>query len=100
MTHGDFRWKIKKRYHHFRKLDADLLLHRALKASERNSEDPGRLSFAPASLMQSQAERERAVESYLQKILDKKGYYKSRRLQEFFEISRVSFIKELGQKRR
>ena len=66
----------------------------------RHSDDPGRLSFAPAILLQNRDERQRAIETYIQDILDKKGYQKSRKLQEFFEISRVSFVKDLGVKRR
>lgn len=97
VIHKNFSWKVKKRFHHFRKLDAELLIHRALK---RKKQDPGRLSFAPANLMQTTEERQKAVQSYLQNILDKKGYSCSRKLQEFFEISRLSFIKELGMKRR
>ena len=100
LKHGEFSWRIKKRYHHFQKLDAELLFHRAKKAGVRHSNDPGRLSFAPAILLQHREDRQRAIETYIQDILDKKGYYKSRRLQEFFEISRVSFIRELGMKRR
>ena len=100
LQHGEFSWRIKKRYHHFQKLDAELLFHRAKKAGVRHSDDPGRLSFAPAILLQNIDERQRAIETYIQDILDKKGYQKSRKLQEFFEISRVSFVKDLGVKRR
>ena len=81
-------------------MDADLLFHRAKKAGARHSNDPGRLHIVPAILLQNREERQNAIETYIQDILDKRGYHKSRRLQEFFEISRVSFVKELGVKRR
>ena len=100
LQHGEFSWRIKKRYHHFQKLDADLLFHRAKKAGVRPSNDPGRLHFAPAISLQNREERQNAIETSIQDILDNRGYHKSRRLQEFFEISRMSFVKELGVKRR
>uniref|UniRef100_A0A8C1KFB7 Phospholipase n=2 Tax=Cyprinus carpio TaxID=7962 RepID=A0A8C1KFB7_CYPCA len=90
LSHGDFKWKIKRRFKHFQALHQELLKFRALLKIPL----PSRMSFKGHKLFHGEhiptlPRRPDALVKEEQLI--------SRKL-EFLEVSQISFIQDLGPK--
>lgn len=109
LSHGEFKWTIRRRYKHFLKLDAELFFHkvkvkrRSLRGNQHYQHLPRRhLPKRPDmfATQQHMEHRIKALERYLQVILDNKQYLNHRETLNFLEVSQFSFRHELGDKGR
>uniref|UniRef100_A0A8C2CXW0 Phospholipase n=1 Tax=Cyprinus carpio TaxID=7962 RepID=A0A8C2CXW0_CYPCA len=77
LSHGDFKWKIKRRFKHFQALHQELLCYKV---------------FALIVFKHLQ------LEDYLRNILKRHLYRTHPATLEFLEVSQISFIQDLGPK--
>ncbi|XP_052422344.1 phospholipase D1-like isoform X1 [Carassius gibelio] len=118
LSHGDFKWKIKRRFKHFQALHQELLKFRALLKiplpsrihSVRRRSFKGRKLFhgehiptlprRPDALVKEEQliSRKLQLEDYLRNILKRHLYRTHPATLEFLEVSQISFIQDLGPK--
>ncbi|XP_051782590.1 phospholipase D1 [Erpetoichthys calabaricus] len=119
LTHGDFTWKIKRRFKHFQALHQDLLKFKALLKiplptrnhtvrrqsfiGQKRSYQGGHIPTLPrrpdAMVKEEQlASRKMQLEDYLKNLLKKTIYRNHPAALEFLEVSQMSFIQDLGPK--
>ncbi|KAI5106951.1 phospholipase D1 isoform X1, partial [Silurus meridionalis] len=118
LSHGNFTWKIKRRFKHFQMLHQELLKFKALlkiplpsrihsaKWSSYRSHKRSQtghmptLPHRPDVLVKEEQliSRKKRLEDYLKNILKKSLYRNHPATLEFLEVSQISFIKELGPK--
>ncbi|XP_062512561.1 phospholipase D1-like [Corticium candelabrum] len=106
LNHGDFIWTVKRRFKHFRALRSDLLLYKAQKGNRyqgrRLGHVPG-LPFRPEMAVrhvtgQVSERRKQGLEAFLQGIVNNPGYRRHQQTLNFLEVSRFSFVHDLGTK--
>uniref|UniRef100_A0A673KW60 Phospholipase n=1 Tax=Sinocyclocheilus rhinocerous TaxID=307959 RepID=A0A673KW60_9TELE len=88
LSHGDFKWKIKRRFKHFQALHQELLKFRALLKIPL----PSRIFSIFILFKQLQ------LEDFLRNILKRPLYRTHPATLEFLEVSQISFIQDLGPK--
>ncbi|XP_042587350.1 phospholipase D1-like isoform X2 [Cyprinus carpio] len=118
LSHGDFKWKIKRRFKHFQALHQELLKFRALLkiplpsriySVKRRSfkghklfhgEHIPTLPRRPDALVKEEQliSRKLQLEDYLRNILKRHLYRTHPATLEFLEVSQISFIQDLGPK--
>ncbi|XP_073768952.1 phospholipase D1 isoform X3 [Danio rerio] len=113
LSHGDFKWKIKRRFKHFQALHQELLKFRALlkiPLPSRMRSFKGRKRFhgeriptlprRPDALVREEQliSRKMQLEDYLRNVLKKPLYRTHPATLEFLEVSQISFIQDLGPK--
>lgn len=110
LTHGSFSWEIRRRYKHFLKLDAELFFHKVnvRRHSLRRDHTP-ELRHLPSrhlprrpdmfATTTNMEKRKKALQKYLQVILDNPNYRNHKETLHFLEVSHLSFQYELGEKR-
>ncbi|XP_016418985.1 phospholipase D1-like [Sinocyclocheilus rhinocerous] len=118
LSHGDFKWKIKRRFKHFQALHQELLKFRALLKiplpsrihSVKRRSFKGRKLFhgehvpalprRPDALVKEEQliSRKLQLEDFLRNILKRPLYRTHPATLEFLEVSQISFIQDLGPK--
>ena len=110
LTHGSFSWEIRRRYKHFLKLDAELFFHKVnvRRHSLRRDHTP-ELRHLPSrhlprrpdmfATTTNMEKRKKALQKYLQVLLDNPNYRNHKESLNFLEVSHLSFQYELGEKR-
>ncbi|KAA0715675.1 Phospholipase D1 [Triplophysa tibetana] len=118
LSHGDFKWKIKRRFKHFQGLHQDLLKFKALlkiplpsrthyvkrrsfKGRRRfHGEHIPTLPRRPDALVKEEQlmNRKMQLEDYLRNVLKRPLYRTHPSTLEFLEVSQISFIQDLGPK--
>ncbi|XP_056610861.1 phospholipase D1 isoform X1 [Triplophysa dalaica] len=118
LSHGDFKWKIKRRFKHFQGLHQDLLRFKALlniplpsrMHSVKRRSFKGRKRFhgehipmlprRPDALVKEEQlmNRNMQLEDYLRNVLKRPLYRTHPSTLEFLEVSQISFIQDLGPK--
>ncbi|KAI4903033.1 hypothetical protein NFI96_033387 [Prochilodus magdalenae] len=118
LSHGNFTWKIKRRFKHFQTLHQELLKFKALlkiplpsriHSVKRRSFKGHRRSQGghiptlprrPDALVKEEQliSRKMQLEDYLKNILKRSLYRNHPATLEFLEVSQISFVKELGPK--
>ncbi|XP_036435168.1 phospholipase D1 [Colossoma macropomum] len=118
LSHGNFTWKIKRRFKHFQTLHQELLKFKALLKiplpsrihSVKRRSFKGRKMFQgehmptlprrPDALVKEEQliSRKMQLEDYLKNILKRLLYRNHPATLEFLEVSQISFIQELGPK--
>ena len=116
LSHGEFKWTIRRRYKHFLRLNAGLYLHKVhTNVNVRRQSFRGRGGSTHGSMLPSRHlpkrpdalattsnldNRIRSLEKYLQVILNNKNYRCHKETLNFLEVSHLSFMNELGGKGR
>uniref|UniRef100_A0A8C1QKC1 Phospholipase n=1 Tax=Cyprinus carpio TaxID=7962 RepID=A0A8C1QKC1_CYPCA len=85
LSHGDFKWKIKRRFKHFQALHQELLKFRALLK-------------IPLPIFALIVFKHAYFSDYLRNILKRHLYRTHPATLEFLEVSQISFIQDLGPK--
>ncbi|XP_051564751.1 phospholipase D1-like isoform X4 [Myxocyprinus asiaticus] len=118
LSHGGFKWKIKRRFKHFLALNQELLKFKALLKiplpsrihSVKRKSFKGRKRFngghipslprRPDALVKEEQliSRKMQLEDYLRNILKRPLYRIHPATLEFLEVSQISFIQDLGPK--
>ncbi|XP_072542407.1 phospholipase D1 isoform X3 [Salminus brasiliensis] len=118
LSHGNFAWKIKRRFKHFQALHQELLKFKALlkiplpsrihSVKRRSFKGHKRsqgghmptLPRRPDALVKEEQliSRKMQLEDYLKNILKRSLYRNHPATLEFLEVSQISFIQELGPK--
>ncbi|XP_067300101.1 phospholipase D1 isoform X2 [Pseudorasbora parva] len=118
LSHGNFKWKIKRRFKHFQALHQELLRFRALlkiplpsrihsvkrrsfKGRKRlHGEHIPTLPRRPDALVKEEQliSRKLQLEDYLRNVLKRPIYRTHPTTLEFLEVSQISFIQDLGPK--
>ncbi|KAJ8407331.1 hypothetical protein AAFF_G00279050 [Aldrovandia affinis] len=118
LSHGDFTWKIKRRFKHFQALHQELLKFKALlkiplptrthTVQRRSFKGHKRfqgghipsLPRRPDALVKEEqlASRKMQLEDYLKNVLKRTMYRTHPATLEFLEVSQISFIQDLGPK--
>ncbi|XP_030643413.1 phospholipase D1 [Chanos chanos] len=118
LSHGDFTWKIKRRFKHFQALHQELLKFKALlkiplprrihsvkrrsfKGQKRFQEGHiPTLPRRPDALVKEEQliSRKIQLEDYLKNVLKRPLYRNHPATLEFLEVSQISFIQDLGPK--
>ncbi|KAJ8282536.1 hypothetical protein COCON_G00050550 [Conger conger] len=116
LRHGDFIWKIKRRFKHFQALHQELLKFKALlkiplptrthtvqRRSFKSHKQGGHIPTLPrrpdALVKEDQlTSRKKQLEDYLKNVLKRTMYRSHPATLEFLEVSQISFIQDLGPK--
>ncbi|XP_039511420.1 phospholipase D1 isoform X4 [Pimephales promelas] len=118
LSHGNFKWKIKRRFKHFQALHQELLKFKALLKiplpsrihSVKRRSFKGRKRFhgghiptlprRPDALVKEEQliSRKLQLENYLRDILKRPLYRTHPTTLEFLEVSQISFIQDMGPK--
>ncbi|XP_026857222.2 phospholipase D1 isoform X2 [Electrophorus electricus] len=118
LNHGNFTWKIKRRFKHFQALHQELLKFKALlkiplphrihSVQRRSIRSHQRfhgghipsLPHRPDALVKEEQliSRKMQLEDYLKNILKKPLYKNHPATLEFLEVSQISFVQDLGPK--
>ncbi|XP_069805501.1 phospholipase D2 isoform X2 [Dendropsophus ebraccatus] len=114
LTHGPFQWTIKKKFKHFQELHRDLLRHKIFVSllplnplsrfaitrsrAETTSEEMPSLPHASGESSRRTASKQKYLAEYLNVLLAKAFYRNYHAMMEFLEVSRLSFITDLGTK--
>ncbi|KAJ8351715.1 hypothetical protein SKAU_G00231910 [Synaphobranchus kaupii] len=115
LRHGDFTWKIKRRFKHFQALHQELLKFKALLKiplptrthTVRRRSFKGyqgghipTLPWRPDALVKEDqlTSRKMQLEDYLKNVLKRTMYRSHPAMLEFLEVSQISFIQDLGPK--
>jgi len=114
--HGDFSWTIKRRYKHFNDLHDRLQAfrvatkipiptkkHRERRKTMKVGKDHFKIPHFPkrpeATIKEEGlAKRRQQLEAYINSVVQSNVYRKHSSTKKFFEISKFSFIKDLGEK--
>uniref|UniRef100_A0A665WFL3 Phospholipase n=1 Tax=Echeneis naucrates TaxID=173247 RepID=A0A665WFL3_ECHNA len=87
LTHGPFRWTVKRKYKHFQELHRDLYKHRMM----IHLLPLGRLLIPPLLL-------QKYLEEYLNGLLENRFYRSYHSMLEFLSVGALSFVTDLGPK--
>ncbi|XP_052237855.1 phospholipase D1-like isoform X2 [Dreissena polymorpha] len=124
ISHGEYRWMVKRRYKHFHSLHTSLRLFRAKcslpvptkghrekrqsfreerkvrKIKKKEGQKVLRFPKKPEFMVREEALEKRRdhLEKYLQSILESKWYRNHTDVLKFLEVSELSFVNHLGQK--
>eukprot|EP00118_Oscarella_pearsei_P008910 m.48261 g.48261 ORF g.48261 m.48261 type:complete len:960 (+) comp33867_c0_seq7:82-2961(+) len=104
VKHGSFEWTVSRRYKHFFSLARSFLFQKAKRLSHKR-EPLGRLPQLPLGIDLGRRRRPaamnrrlRELERFLKKAVSCPGYCNTREMMNFLEVSRFSFIHDLGGK--
>lgn len=114
LAHGPFQWTVKKRFRHFQELHRDLLRHKIFVSllplnplsrftvtrsrAETTSEEMPSLPHASGDSSRRTSSKQKYLVEYLNVLLAKSFYRNYHAMMEFLEVSRLSFIPDLGPK--
>uniref|UniRef100_A0A452QLE9 Phospholipase n=1 Tax=Ursus americanus TaxID=9643 RepID=A0A452QLE9_URSAM len=113
LTHGAFTWTTKKKFRHFQELHRDLLRHKVLMSllplarfgvahppdgEAANREIPSLPRAGPEGSSRHASSKQKYLENYLNRLLTMSFYRNYHAMTEFLEVSRLSFIPDLGSK--
>uniref|UniRef100_F7FFG3 Phospholipase n=1 Tax=Macaca mulatta TaxID=9544 RepID=F7FFG3_MACMU len=114
LTHGEFKWQVKRKFKHFQEFHRELLKYKAFIRipipTRRHTfrrqnvrEEPREMPSLPRSSENMIREeqflgRRKQLEDYLTKILKMPMYRNYHATTEFLDISQLSFIHDLGPK--
>ncbi|KAM6222763.1 phospholipase D1 [Rhynchocyon petersi] len=115
LTHGEFKWQVKRKFKHFQEFHRELLKYKAFiripiptrrHTSRRQNvkrEEPREMPSLPRSSENRIREehflgRRKQLEDYLTKLLKMPMYRNYHATTEFLDISQLSFIHDLGPK--
>uniref|UniRef100_A0A8C5KRK9 Phospholipase n=1 Tax=Jaculus jaculus TaxID=51337 RepID=A0A8C5KRK9_JACJA len=115
LTHGEFKWQVKRKFKHFQEFHRELLKYKAFiripiptrrhtfRRQNVKGEEPREMPSLPRSsenMMQEEQffGRRKQLEDYLTKILKMPMYKNYHATTEFLDISQLSFIRDLGPK--
>ncbi|XP_053397424.1 phospholipase D1-like [Mercenaria mercenaria] len=124
VTHGEYKWTVRRRYKHFDSLHKALRLFRARytlpmptrqhrerrqsireerkerKMKKRQKKSISRFPKKPEIMVREESieKRRQHLEQYLQSILESKWYRNHTEVLKFLDVSELSFVNRLGQK--
>lgn len=115
LTHGEFNWRVKRKFKHFQELHRELLRYKALlrlpiptrrftvRRQTVKQGEPRTMPSLPRSsdhiVREEQvSSRRRQLEDYLTKLLKMAMYRNYHAMMEFIGVSQLSFIHHLGPK--
>ncbi|XP_018427662.1 PREDICTED: phospholipase D2-like [Nanorana parkeri] len=114
LTHGPFRWIIRRKYRHFQELHRDLLRHKIFVSllplnplsrftvtrsrAVPTSEELPSLPHASGEASRQMSSKQKYLAEYLNRLLEKSFYRNYHAMMEFLEVSHLSFIADLGPK--
>ncbi|KAM8770749.1 phospholipase D1 isoform 3-T4 [Rhynchonycteris naso] len=114
LTHGEFKWQVKRKFKHFQEFHRELLTYKALIRipiptrrhtfrRQNVKEEPREMPSLPRSSENTIKEeqffgRRKQLEDYLTKLLKMPMYRNYHATAEFLGISQLSFIHDLGPK--
>ncbi|KAM4887513.1 phospholipase D1 isoform 2-T3 [Thomomys bottae] len=115
LTHGEFKWQVKRKFKHFQEFHRELLKYKAFiripiptkrhtfRRQNVKGEEPREMPSLPRSSENEIREeqffsRRKQLEDYLTKILKMPMYRNYHATTEFLDISQLSFIRDLGPK--
>uniref|UniRef100_A0ABM5EJU0 Phospholipase n=1 Tax=Pogona vitticeps TaxID=103695 RepID=A0ABM5EJU0_9SAUR len=110
VTHGEFTWTMKKKFKHFQELHRDLVRHRilmnflplsrfALQGSRQGIANLDLPSLPHGREVTRRASsKQKQLEVYLNTLLETNLYRDYHAMTEFLDVSRLSFIPDLGPK--
>ncbi|KAL2804686.1 phospholipase D1 isoform b [Daubentonia madagascariensis] len=115
LTHGEFKWQVKRKFKHFQEFHRELLKYKAFiripiptrrhtfRRQNVKGEEPRDMPSLPRSSENQIREeqffgRRKQLEDYLTKILKMPMYRNYHATTEFLDISQLSFIRDLGPK--
>ncbi|XP_023411269.2 phospholipase D1 isoform X1 [Loxodonta africana] len=115
LTHGEFKWQVKRKFKHFEEFHRELLKYKAFiripiptrrhtfRRQNVKGEEPREMPNLPRSSETSIREeqflgRRKQLEDYLTKLLKMPMYRNYHATTEFLDISQLSFIRDLGPK--
>ncbi|KAM5293204.1 phospholipase D1 isoform 2-T2 [Ctenodactylus gundi] len=115
LTHGEFKWQVKRKFKHFQEFHRELLKYKAFiripiptrrhtfRRQNVKREEPREMPSLPRSsenmvLEEQFFSRRKQLEDYLTKILKMPMYRNYHATTEFLDISQLSFIRDLGPK--
>uniref|UniRef100_A0A8C9P6Z6 Phospholipase n=1 Tax=Spermophilus dauricus TaxID=99837 RepID=A0A8C9P6Z6_SPEDA len=115
LTHGEFKWQVKRKFKHFQEFHRELLKYKAFiripiptrrhtfRRQNVRGEEPREMPSLPRSSGNMIREeqffgRRKQLEDYLTKILKMPMYRNYHATTEFLDISQLSFIRDLGPK--
>ncbi|XP_062953661.1 phospholipase D1 isoform X2 [Cynocephalus volans] len=115
LTHGEFKWQVKRKFKHFQEFHRELLKYKAFiriplptrrhtfRRQNVRREEPREMPSLPRSSENMVREeqffsRRKQLEDYLTKILKMPMYRNYHATTEFLDISQLSFIHDLGPK--
>ncbi|XP_048203075.1 phospholipase D1 isoform X2 [Perognathus longimembris pacificus] len=115
LTHGEFKWQVKRKFKHFQEFHRELLKYKAFiripiptrrhtfRRQNVKGERPHEMPSLPRSSENGIREehffsRRKQLEDYLTKILKMPMYRNYHATTEFLDISQLSFIRDLGPK--
>ena len=106
IVHGHYNWTIKRRHRHFSKMYTDLVIAKAKSQLPTSSREkikckipsfPKRPEISVISQVNLERRRKQ-LEKFLQSIMNMSELRQEQEVLEFFEISIVSFLEDLGRK--
>ncbi|XP_037381005.1 phospholipase D1 isoform X2 [Talpa occidentalis] len=115
LTHGEFKWQVKRKYKHFEEFHRELLRYKAFiripiptkrhtfRRQNVKGEEPRDMPSLPRSSENKDREepfhsKRKQLEDYLTKLLKMPMYKNYHATTEFLDISQLSFIHDLGPK--
>ncbi|XP_075403142.1 phospholipase D1 [Tenrec ecaudatus] len=115
LTHGEFKWQVKRKFKHFQEFHRELLKYKAFiripiptkrhtfRRQNVKGEEPREMPSLPRSSENGIREeqfygRRKQLEDYLTKLLKMPMYRNYHATTEFLDISQLSFIHDLGPK--
>uniref|UniRef100_A0A8C5YH93 Phospholipase n=1 Tax=Microcebus murinus TaxID=30608 RepID=A0A8C5YH93_MICMU len=115
LTHGEFKWQVKRKFKHFQEFHRELLKYKAFiripiptrrhtfRRQNVKGEEPREMPSLPRSSENQIREeqffgRRKQLEDYLTKLLKMPMYRNYHATTEFLDISQLSFIRDLGPK--
>ncbi|XP_006861903.1 PREDICTED: phospholipase D1 isoform X2 [Chrysochloris asiatica] len=115
LTHGEFKWQVKRKFKHFEEFHRELLKYKAFiripiptrrhtfRRQNVKGEEPRDMPSLPRSSENRIREeqflgRRKQLEDYLTKLLKMPMYRNYHATTEFLDISQLSFIRDLGPK--
>ncbi|XP_064408967.1 phospholipase D2 [Latimeria chalumnae] len=112
LTHGEFKWTVKKKSKQFHELHRSLLKHKVLmtflpmgRFAVRRRERENRQETIPSLRSSSEgrssrqmSSKQRHLEEYMNSLLRKPFYRNYHAMREFLDVSQLSFIHDLGPK--
>ncbi|XP_036204024.1 phospholipase D1 isoform X4 [Myotis myotis] len=114
LTHGEFKWQVKRKFKHFEEFHRELLKYKAFIRipiptrrhtfrRQNVKEEPREMPSLPRSSENTMKEeqflgRRKQLEDYLTKLLKMPMYRNYHATTEFLDISQLSFIHDLGPK--
>ncbi|XP_040858866.1 phospholipase D1 isoform X2 [Ochotona curzoniae] len=114
LTHGEFKWQVKRKYKHFQEFHRELVKYKAFiripiptkrhtfRRQNVKGEEPRNMPSLPRTSEDMREEqyfgRRKQLEDYLAKILKMPMYKNYHATTEFLDISQLSFIHDLGPK--